>query len=353
MRVLMITQALDRHDQVLSFTHDWVAALAERVEGLIVVPVRAGDYALPANVTVESMGKEHGHNRLGRAGAFYSVLNHHLGAVDAIFAHMSPRYVLTAAPLALPRRKPITLWYTHREPSPELRLAIPLATHIATAHPTSFPIASPKVHALGHGINTAIFKPGEALPSEPPLVVSLARLSPIKRHETLIRAAAILRDRYDDPPARFVIAGGTLPGQSDQYRLDLTAEIERLRVGDRVTLWGAVPAEAVPGVFSKASLAFNGSPAGLFDKAALESMLCAVPTLVANTAFNDLLGGYAGQLTLEDGGDAEALAAKLNVLLRLTSEERRAMGLALSARAARAHSLDQLMDRLVALFTAR
>jgi len=53
----MLTQVLDRHDQVLSFTHDWVAALAARVERLVVMPVRAGDYDLPDNVIVESLGK--------------------------------------------------------------------------------------------------------------------------------------------------------------------------------------------------------------------------------------------------------------------------------------------------------
>ncbi len=352
LRVLMMIQVLDRHDQVLSFTHDWVEALAARVERLVVMPVRAEDYDLPDNVIVESMGKERGRGRLGRAAAFYRALARHIRDVDVLFAHMSPRYVLTAAPLAAFYRRPITLWYTHRQASPELRLAIPLTRHIATAHPSSFPIANPKVHALGHGINTAAFQPGNSLPGDPPLIVSLARLSPIKHHETLIRAAAILRDRYGDPPVRFAIAGGTLPGQTTDYADFLRGEVDRLRVGDRVTLWGAIPAEGVRGVFHEASLAFNGSPPGLFDKAALEGMLCAVPTIVANPAFDELLGEYSEQLRIPDGSDAEALAARLVALLRLTAEERRAIGLALSARVAAAHSLDGLMDRLVALMAS-
>lgn len=345
----MITQVLDRHDQVLGFTHDWVAALAVRVERLVVMPVRTGDYDLPGNVIVESLGKERGLGRPGRAMAFFRALERHIREVDVLFAHMSPRYVLTAAPLAALHRKPITLWYTHRELGTELRLAVPLTRHIATAHPSSFPIASPKVHALGHGINTAAFQPAPAPPDDPPLIVSLARLSPIKRHETLIRAAAILRDRYGDPPARFAIAGGSLPGQPTDYADFLRREVDRLRVGDRVTLWGPIPAEGVRGVFHEASLAFNGSPPGLFDKAVLEGLLCAVPTVVANPAFDDLLGEYSDQLRIPDGSDAEALAARLHTLLRLTGEERRAIGLTLSARVAAAHSLDGLMDRLVAL----
>ncbi len=349
MRVLMITQKLDRADEILSFTHYWVEALAARVDHLVVVPVAAGDYDLPDNVTVESMGKERGVGRFGRLVRFWRVLAHHIGSVDALFSHMSPRYVLAAAPLAALHRKPITLWYTHRAASPELRLAVRLVRHIATAHPTSFPLPGPRVHVLGHGIDTWTFAPGDSPPEEPPMIVSLARLSPIKRHETLIRAAAILRDKYGDPPARFVIAGGRLPGHPPDYEDFLVEEIDRLRVGDRVSLWGAIPQEAVTAVFHDASLAVNCSPPGLFDKAVLEGMLCGLPTVVANPAFDDLLGQYADLLRFDDGADAEALADRLHRLLQLAPEERRAIGLALAERTAEAHSLEGLMDRLVRL----
>jgi len=349
MRVLMVTQMLDYNHPILGFTHAWVQALNARVERLIVVPVEEGEYDLPGNIKVVSMGKEHGRRRLGRAATFYGTLLQYLPEVDVIFAHMCPRYVLAAAPLAVLYRKPITLWFTHRQRSLELRLAIPWTRHIATAHPTSFPFASPKVRALGHGIDTITYQPDDDLPPDPPMVLSLARLSPIKRHETLIQAAAILRDRYGDPPARFVIAGGT-PGNGETAYPDfLRAEIERLRVGDRVSLWGAIPADGVAAVFREARLALNASPPGLFDKAALEGMLCGVPTLVANPAFDDLLGDHAGLLRIPSGDDAPALAERLAALLRMTPEERRAIGLDIRARVAAGHSLDGLMDRLVAL----
>lgn len=349
MRVLMMTQMLDRNHEILGFTHAWVEALAARVERVIVVPVEEGKHHLPDNVTVASMGKEEGHGRLGRAASFYSALLRYIPQVDVLFAHMSPRYVLAAAPLATLYRKPITLWYTHRQLSPELRMAIPLTRHIATAHPSSFPVANPKVRALGHGIKLDNYQPGEELPPEPPLIVSLSRLSPIKRHETLIRAAAILRDRHGDPAARFVIAGGRPSSDEATYEDSLRAEIERLRLDDRVSLWGAVPADGVAAVFRDASVALNASPPGLYDKAALESMLCAVPTIVANPAFDDLQGAHAELLRIPSGDDAPALADRLAKLLAMTPEARRAIGMEVRARVAAGHSLATLMDRLVAL----
>ncbi len=349
MRVLMITQKVDRTDDVLGFTHDWVVALARHVEQLDVVALYVGDHDLPANVTLVSMGKERGRNRLGIAAGFYAGLRRFITQADAVFVHMIPRYAIMAAPLAALYRKPMTLWYTHRSASSELRAALRLVKHIATVHESSFPLPHAKVHAMGHGISLEVFHPDESLPEAPPLVVSLSRLSPIKRHETLIQAAAILRDKYGNPPVRFAIAGGSPDGNESAYPDFLRQEIERLRVADRVAMWGSIPSDGVVGVFHEAAIAFNGSPPGLFDKSALESMLCAVPTIVANAAFDDLLGDHVDMLRLPDGGDSEALAASLNALLQLTSEERRALGMQLSERVAAAHGLERLMDKLVAL----
>ena len=49
------------------------------------------------------------------------------------------------------------------------------------------------------------------------------------------------------------------------------------------------------------------SPVGLFDKAALESMACGVPTIVGNPAFAPLLGDYADLLLTGDAEDVAGL----------------------------------------------
>lgn len=351
MRVLMMTQMLDVNDEILGFTHQWVAALAARVDHVTVMPVKAGDYDTPPNVTVLSMGKEQGLTRLGRANTFYRHLYREIKTADVLFAHMSPRYVLAAAPIALPLRKPITMWFTHRTASPELRLSIPLTTHIATAHESSFPLTHPKVNALGHGIDIQRYTPADSLPPDPPQIVSLARLAAPKRHEVLIRAAAILRDEYGDPPARYRIIGRTLPGTPVDYEHFLRAEIERLGVGDRVTMEGFLPADTIPALYQQTAISLNASLPGHFDKSALEGMLCAVPTVVASAGYDHLLGEYVDGLRI-GGDDPAELAAKLNHLLRMTPDERRAIGLKLRDRTAQAHSLSGLMDRLVALLAS-
>ncbi len=349
MRVLVLTQVVDRQDGLLGFTHQWIAQLAQRCEHVVVLALSVGDHDLPPNVTVESLGKDRGRGRLGVLAGFYRGLRWHVGAVDGVFVHMVPRYAWLAALLMPLRRVPITLWYTHRSVDLDLRLAIPVVKHIATAHPTSFPLLNAKVRAIGHGIDTTLFSPAESTPADPPTIISLGRLSPIKRHEMLIRAAAILQDMHARTDLRFVIAGAVPAGDDGSYRDFLESEIKRLFLRDRVTILDAVPAHDVPDLLRQMTAAVNLSPPGLFDKAALEAMLCGVPTLVANDAFDDLLGDQADELRIPSGEDAGALAAKLAALLDHSPEERRAMALDVASRVAAAHSLDGLMDRLVDL----
>ena len=99
----------------------------------------------------------------------------------------------------------------------------------------------------------------------------------------------------------------------------------------------------------------NLSPPGLFDKAALESMLCGVPTIVANPAFDPVLGDYAPQLRIPSSDDVSGLAERLRVLLApdfLGSAARQTMVQAIRERVRTTHSLDGLMDRLAALMAS-
>ena len=97
------------------------------------------------------------------------------------------------------------------------------------------------------------------------------------------------------------------------------------------------------------AVAVNLSPAGLFDKAALEGMFAGKPTIVTNTDFLPLLGDAADLLYLPGSASETDLADRLARLLAMTPEARGPSARTLRARALAAHSLDGLMDRIVAL----
>jgi glycosyltransferase involved in cell wall biosynthesis len=349
MRWLLITQKLDPADDRLGFVMQWVEALAARLDHLDVICQEQASPRLPLNVTPHSMGKETGAGRIAQARRFTAHLRRLVPGVDGVLCHMIPRYVWFAAPWTRRQHKPLLLWYTHRQASAELRLAARLATHILTASPGSFPLPSGKVRVMGHGVDAALFSALEGEDS-PPAIAQVARLARIKRQDVLIRAASLLAARPDTAPFTVTLVGGPLNEELD-YPAALQALICSLDPAPPVTLSGPLPHAEAAALLRRSAIAVNLSPPGLFDKAALEGMFAGKPTLVTNADFAPLLGAAADSLLLpyEAGPEAEALAERLAQLLALTPDERAALGADLRARALAAHSLDSLMDRVVAL----
>jgi glycosyltransferase involved in cell wall biosynthesis len=154
--------------------------------------------------------------------------------------------------------------------------------------------------------------------------------------------------RGDAGPFRVVIAGGPVEHEPD-YPRELEALAASLDPAPDVTFTGPLPHAQIAERLRGCAVAVNLSPAGLFDKAALEGMLAGKPTLVTNADFLPLLGDYADLLYLPDSAAESVLADRLARLLRLTPDERQRIGAALRERTLEAHSLDGLMDRLVAL----
>src|SRR3989344_8687589 len=58
MRLLIVTQKIDRDDDLLGFFHQWICEFARHCESVTVICLEKGEYALPANVRVLSLGKE-------------------------------------------------------------------------------------------------------------------------------------------------------------------------------------------------------------------------------------------------------------------------------------------------------
>ncbi len=346
MNLLLFNLATDADDPLLGFTTDWINRLAAHYDCIDVITMRVGRLAVAPNVTVYSVGKERGYSEPRRLVEFYRLLRRLRAerSYGACFAHMMPLFAVLGAPLL--RDVPITLWYTHRQAHLILRLATRVSVRVTTAGRDSFPLATDKLRVLGHGVDTDFFTPNEAgaAPCAPTdgacYVVHVARLTPIKHQATLIRA-------LPEVPAAHAVFVGDVPPEADTgYRDQLMALARDLGVADRVTFAGNQPREGVRNWLREAAVAVNLSPAGLFDKAALEGMAVGVPTILNSAAFDDLLGGDA-RLHLPAPDDHAALAADLRDLLALSPDERAAIGAALRQRAIAAHSLDGLIARLV------
>ena len=112
---------------------------------------------------------------------------------------------------------------------------------------------------------------------------------------------------------------------------------------------GELPAAQARDWQRRAAVAVNASPIGLFDKSALESMACALPTIVCNPAFAPLMGEYRDLLLFDAPDDVDGLRERLRHLLGMPAEQRRQIGNTLRAGVLREHSQEQLMEKLMSV----
>ena len=350
MRLLVTTQAVDLDDQALAFFHGWLLALATRFETVEVVCLKEGRHALPSNVRTHSLGKEKGaQTSVVYALRFLRYAWQLRREYDAVFVHMNPEYVVLAGWWWRLLGKRVVLWYTHRQVNLKLRIAAMLASAIATAAPESLRLKSNKIRVIGHGIDTAAFESArDGSLREPPTLVSVGRITPIKRLEILIDAIAALKGRGIS--TELALVGEPVYGADRAYREGLKAQARKLGIESSVHFRGALPYEDMPAIYRGADFSVSLAPTGGVDKAVLESMAAGAIPLVANHAFAPLLGTDTDALIFEpDAGD---LSAKLAALVARSAGERRALTDRLATTARAEADLSGVIDRLEALIRA-
>src|SRR5680860_553091 len=94
MKLLILTQKIDIEDDVLGFFHDWVKEFSKHCDGMVVVALGVGRYALPENVKVLSLGKEVGISRIKYIRNFYKYIWQERNNYDKVFIHMNQEYIL-------------------------------------------------------------------------------------------------------------------------------------------------------------------------------------------------------------------------------------------------------------------
>ena len=170
------------------------------------------------------------------------------------------------------------------------------------------------------------------------LIVTVGNLYPVKGHDTLIDALALLDARA--PRTHVAIAG-----RGDQHD-QLRAQAERLGIGSRVHLLGyrgdVADLLASADVFALPSRS-EGLPLAL-----LEAMFAGLPIVATDVGeVSAVLGAHAG-LVVPPGDDA-LFAAALTVVLG-DSRSAAMLGAAARARAAAEFDLARVVERYAALY---
>ncbi len=339
MHLVVLTQVLDRRDAVLGFFHGWCEAFARHVERLTVFAQRVGEVELPPHVQVRSLGKEGGAGRLAMLRRLQGGLVA-LRRPDALFVHMVPRLALYAGPVAVARRLPVYLWYTHKGVDRNLRLAMPLVRKAFTASEESFRLRSAHGRRVvtGHGIDCERFAP----PAAPRTVdvLCVGRIAPSKGQDELLDALALL-----PTCPRTEFAGDILLAGDGAYRDALAVRVAGF--SGAVRLLGAVPWLEVADLMRRARVLVNASRTGSVDKVVLEAMACGTLPLSCNESFAPLFGAELAPRLMFRRDDPAHLAAQLRALLALPPAEAERLGGRLRGLVTPAHDLRRLAPRLV------
>jgi glycosyltransferase involved in cell wall biosynthesis len=326
-RLVFITQRVDLDDPVLAATIPQIRALAARVDEVVVLAQTGRGEGLPTNATLRTFDAQ---TRAGRAMRFERELRRALPA-GAVVAHMIPVYVLLAAPLVRPRRIPLVLWYTHWKSHLTLRAAERAATAVVSVDRRSFPLDSPKVRPIGHGIDVGEFVCSGHDAGATVRAVVLGRYSPAKGLETVFEGVA----RVDG--VELEVHGVALSDLERAHRRDLE------RFG--VELGDPIPRAHLPALFARGDVLINNMEAGAPDKVVYEAAASCLPVLASNPVFDELFGEFPLSFARDD---PESLADRLRWFAARTAQERSTIGHALRERVSRRHSVDTWAEGILA-----
>jgi glycosyltransferase involved in cell wall biosynthesis len=160
---------------------------------------------------------------------------------------------------------------------------------------------------------------GWGIADENPLIGMVARLDPMKDHETFLAAAAELAKERED--VRFVCVGDGPPAR----RTYLVALAEQLGVGRRIIWMGG--RDDMPDVYSALDVMTLSSAYGEgFPNVIGEAMACGVPCVVTNVGDAAAVVGETGSVT--PPRNPARLVEKWKELLELVNKQREATSVA-------------------------
>lgn len=343
-KLVFITQVVDPADANLGATRAKIAALARRVDEVVVICDRGVEGVLPKNCRLRVFGAP---TRLRRAHRYVSALVDELRDKPvAVVGHMVPLYTLVAAPFVRARRVPLMLWYTHWKGHVVLRMAMVVCTHLLSLDVRSFPLRSHKVHGIGHGIDVDEFpcQPVESREGRPFRVMSLGRYSPPKKLDEMIEGVRIARGRGLD--VRIDLYGTASPGLEASYKRRLEELVARPEYAEFAFVGGPIPRTELPPVYAAADAVMSDfiSP----DKIVLEACSSCRPVLASHEALDRLFAGIEPPLMFRRGHPDE-LADRIEALAALSDDERQAIGLELRERVRAQHSVETWADAILRL----
>jgi len=316
MRLLILTQKVDRNDPVLGFFHRWIEKFSERYEKITVVCLECGEYDLPHNVKVLSLGKEGGNSKIKYIFNFYRYAWRERKNYDAVFVHMNQEYVLLGGKLWLLLGKKVFMWRNHHAGNFLTDIASLFCSKIFCTSKYSYTAKYKKTVLMPVGVDTEKFKVQSEKCKVANSILFLGRIAPSKNVGIFIEALGLLKNRGVNFSAD--IYGDALPKDSIYFH-KLKSRAATLDLENMLEFQAGIPNHQVPDVYNPHEIYVNLSSSGMYDKTIFEAMACGCLTL----ASNDNLRGQIDNRLIIGERDAKRVAEHLARTLSLPEEEKK------------------------------
>jgi len=340
MKLIIITQRVNINDDNLGFFHRWLEKLAAKTEKLRVICLSRGEYHLPENVEVYSLGKERSYPKIWQFLRLQLYLFKNLKHVDGVFVHMCPIYAILSWPLVRLYKKKFIMFYAHGGTHFKLKLAEKLLDKILTSSPAGFRLKSRKVKVIGQGIDVDLFQPKDGYGSENFNMLYAGRINKTKDPLTILKALDILVNKQNVKKIKLKIVGHPLVKTERDYLESLKEFVKSRRLKDYVEFVDGVPYAQMPEQYHEADLFINPSSTGSLDKVVLEAMASGCLVLNCNEAYRQILDDKY----LFKKGDVDDLVQKIINLMRSGKDYN------LREIVVKNHNLENFIDKIVATF---
>jgi glycosyltransferase involved in cell wall biosynthesis len=340
MKLLIVTQTVDRNDPILGFFHRWIEEFSTRFERITVICLREGEHALPANVSVHSLGKERGSaTPFAYASRFLALAWRLRGEYDAVFVHMNPEYVILAGAFWRMAGRRVGLWYNHIQGGIRLRLAALFSDIIFHTSPFAASAQFRQSRRMPAGIDTDVFAPQPRVAKKAGSIYFQGRIAPAKNVHILLDAFSRAKQGGG---ARIL----SLVGPEDaSYAEPLKQRYGALITDGSLAFLGPKRNEETPALYAAHTVSVNLTARGNYDKSVLESLASGTPVIVSSDAFSDIVP-HAWTVRCE----ASALASMLSDFLALPESERMEIARAGREAVVLKHGLGKLGAEVAAAF---
>lgn len=339
MKLLVITQKVDKKDPILGFFHNWVSELSKRVEKISVICLEKGNYDLPKNVRIFSLGKESGRSKIKYVKNFLNLILGLHREYNVVFVHMNQEYILIGGFIWKILRKKIYFWRNHPHGNLLTRIAVWFSDKIFYTSPNSFMAKyTTKAIKMPVGVDTEIFKNLNRERQENSILF-LGRISTIKNVHIILEMAKIMQK--NNIQFTLDIVGDPVNPEDFEYKEKLIKENQDLIDKHVLNFCPAVPNYETPEIYNEHEIFINFTPKGSSDKATFEAAACGcVPFNFAAEEIQNIVGVAISDL------DPTRNAFRIKGWFGTSSQRKDEIRMQLQKYVLENHSLNALIEKL-------